>query len=240
MVVIVGSGMARGICGRILLAVTRRDFISFKFAAEEGCRCTNRPRGARLWWRSCYGQCRLKVRFCPNDKGWRIHSISRLFCNRLPIVTIVFSRESRASFAGGQWWTVRSGGLGRKLAGKLILNMGGHGWVFGRGTIESWYRPIILARELRETRACNLIKEILRTPAGSNPLVRCIFRSSQAPALLFSLDPLLKSLNILITAIRSFCLIPLFVPGFSSLTLIARGARQARPRHLVCETGIPD
>lgn len=107
-------------------------------------------------------------------------------------------------------------------------------------TVGPCYRPVVLARKLRESRACNLIREIIRIPAGSNLFVKCFHRSPQSIVLLVSLVPLLPSLHILITAIRSFRLAQLPISDVGGLILIAREARRTRPRHLVCKADIPD
>ena len=107
------------------------------------------------------------MRFSPNDQGWRMFPKTWLLRNGLPSISIIFSCEPGTTLACGDWWTVRGCRLSRKLSGKLILYMRGHGWMactIRRTWYNTWYgtwnAAIILARELGEPSASYLVGKV--------------------------------------------------------------------------------
>ena len=127
------------------------------------------------------------MRFCPNNQGWRMFPKTWLLRNGLPSISIVFSCEPGTTLACGDWWTVRGCRLNRKLSGKLILYMRGHGWMdrtIRRTRYNTWYRtwnsPLILARELGETSASYLVRKVGWPSAASDTFVDSTRRCAQS------------------------------------------------------------
>ena len=166
------------------------------------------------------------MRFCPNDQGWRMFPKTWLLRNGLPSISIIFSCEPRTTLACGDRWTVRRCRLNRKLSGKLIWYMRGHGWMdcaIRRTRYNIWYgtwnAPIILARELGEPSASYLVGKVGWPSAASNTFVDSIRRSAQSTifgAIYVVLIALILKVSSLVTSIA---VIPLTILPFPFLPL---------------------
>ena len=149
-----------------------------------------------------------------------------LLCNRFPSITIILSCKPGTTLAYGDWWTIRSCRLSRKLAWELVLYVRGHGWLdctVRRIRYHTWYgtwnAAIILAGELGKPSASYLVGKVGWPSAASNtsvdPIPSCALSTISRTisvfsiALILDVSPFVTSIAVVFLAILPFSFLPL-------------------------------